>query len=143
MALLAIAGWALPAPANDSGFEAYRKSVEKEIEKHNKTLQKEPANAEAHFQLGLAYQALGRHEEEIAEYKETIRIKPDYADAHFNLAMSYDLLGDGANSIRHMILARQIYFAQRNHGKIRASQRLLRGFYDKYGYDPEDFIRSK
>ncbi len=117
--------------------------MQKEIEKQKQVLQKDPANAEAHFQLGLSFLALGKHEEEIAEYKEAIRIKPDYADAHFNLAMSYDLLGDGMNSIRHMILARQIYTEQRNHRKIRSSQRLLRGFYGKYGTNPEDFIRPK
>ncbi len=129
--------------ARDSGFEAYRKNVQKEIEKQKEVLQKDPANAEAHFQLGLAFMALGKHEQEIVEYQEAIRIKPDYADAHFNLAMSYDLLGDGANCIRHMTRARQIYTGQRNHRKIRSSQRALRGFYDKYGTDLEDFIRSK
>lgn len=121
----------------ETGFRQYRESVLKQIEDIKAELEKDPSKAQAHFQLGLAYMALGRHEQETAEYLEAVRLQPDFAEAHFNLGLSYDLLADGALAIRHMLRARQIYSTHRNHRGIRSSQRYLRTFYSKYGFQPE------
>ena len=136
-------GFPLKANANELGFKQYRENVLKQIEENKQALLKNPSDANIHFQLGLSYLALGLHEKEIAEYLEAIRLKPDFAEAHFNLAQAYDLLGEGAPSIRHMLRARQIYSAHRNHRGIRASQRHLRTLYEKYGPQPEDMIRPR
>lgn len=126
--------------AGELGFKQYRENILKQIAEYKEALRKDPADAEGHFRLGVSYLALGRHEEEIVEYLEAIRLEPDFAEAHFNLAQAYDLMADGVHSIRHMLRARQIYSAHRNHRGIRTSQRQLRGFYEKYGVLPDDSL---
>ena len=132
-----------PVTGEETGFRQYRESVWKQIDEIKAALEKDPSDAQAHFQLGLSYMALGRHEQEIAEYLEAVRLDPDFADAHFNLGLSYDLMLDGAPAIRHMLRARQVYSAHRNHRGIRSSQRYLRTFYSKYGFQPEGSARRK
>jgi tetratricopeptide (TPR) repeat protein len=46
-----------------------------------------PANAEAHNNLGVAYQRLGRLDAAAAEHQEALRILPDYAEAYNNLGI--------------------------------------------------------
>ncbi len=52
-----------------------------------------PDYADAHYNLGLAYQRLGRQQEAIISYKETIRLNPNYSKAHNNLGKAYEALG--------------------------------------------------
>jgi len=138
--LIGLAGVLVFVPSvtgEETGFRQYRENVLKQIEEIKDELEIDPSSAKAHFQLGLSYMALGRHEEEVAEYLEAIRLEPDFADAHFNLSLAYDLSGDGDLAIRHMLGARQIYSARRNHRGIRTAARYLRTFYSKYGFRPE------
>jgi tetratricopeptide (TPR) repeat protein len=128
--------------ADELGFKQYRENVLKQIAEYKAALKKDPSDAQGHFRLGVSYQALGRHEEEIGEYLEAIRLEPDFAEAHFNLAQAYDLTEDGVHSIRHMLRARQIYSARRNHRGIRTSQRQLRGLYEKYGTEDSIDLRD-
>jgi tetratricopeptide (TPR) repeat protein len=128
--------------AGELGFKQYREKVLQQIAESKEALRKDPADAQGHFRLGLSYLALGRHEEEIGEYLEAIRLEPDFAEAHFNLAQAYDLMEDGVHSIRHMLRARQIYSARRNHRGIRTSQRQLRALYEKYETRSADSIAS-
>jgi tetratricopeptide (TPR) repeat protein len=51
--------------------------------------QTRPDEANAHFQLGLAYAQQGRADDAIREFQAALRINPDYAEAHFNLALVY------------------------------------------------------
>ena len=48
----------------------------------------QPADAEAHYNLGVALKAQGKLEEAIAEFRAAIRLKPDYAEAHSNLGIA-------------------------------------------------------
>jgi len=132
-----------PVAGEETGFRQYRESMLKQIEEIKAALEKDPSDAQTHFQLGLAYMALGRHGQETAEYLEAVRLQPDFAEAHFNLGLSYDLLADGALAIQHMLKARQIYSAHRDHRKLRTTQRVLRTFYSKYGFQPEGSARRK
>ncbi|MEO0210754.1 MAG: tetratricopeptide repeat protein, partial [candidate division WOR-3 bacterium] len=50
-----------------------------------KTLQANPEDAEAHYNLGVLLADQGRYEEAEKEFREAIRIKPEYAEAHFSL----------------------------------------------------------
>jgi Flp pilus assembly protein TadD len=52
-----------------------------------------PDYADASYNLGLAYQRLGRQQEAIISYKETIRLNPNYSKAHNNLGKAYETLG--------------------------------------------------
>ncbi len=125
------------AIGEESGFKQYRENVLTRIEAMKTALAKDPADAKAHFQLGLSYMAIGRHREEVAEYLEAVRLKPDFVDAHFNLGLAYDLLGNGTLATQHMLRARQLYSDLRNHRGTRTSQRYLRTFESKYGFEAQ------
>lgn len=116
----------------EKSFESYRAKVEARIAEQQAVIQKDPENAAAHFQLGLAYMALGRHVEEIAAYKQAIQLKPGYTEVHYNLGAAYDLIGDGVLAIFHTRKALHGYTIERNHRGIRKSQRALRRLNEKY-----------
>ena len=61
----------------------------KEISEYKKALRIDPHFAEAHFNLGVAYQEKGDLKEAIAEYQKTIQIYPNYIEAHNNLGILY------------------------------------------------------
>jgi tetratricopeptide (TPR) repeat protein len=117
----------------EKSFENYRAKVEARIEEQQSAIQKDPENATAHFQLGLAYMALGRHGEEIAAYKQAIKLKPNFTEAHYNLGVAYDLIGNEVLAIFHTRKALHGYTLERNHRGIRKSQRALRRLNEKYG----------
>ena len=48
-----------------------------------------PDDADAHYNLGHAYERSGMDTEAIESYRQVIRINPDYADAHYNLGHAY------------------------------------------------------
>ena len=52
-----------------------------------------PGYAEAHSNLGLALQGLGKPDQAAASYHQAITIKPDYAEAHNNLGNALRQLG--------------------------------------------------
>ena len=60
-----------------------------EIEDAKEEVRKNPDDALAHNNLGIAYGELGKHQEAIESYKQAIRIDPDFAMAHFNLGDAY------------------------------------------------------
>tara|TARA_B100000686_G_C16275006_1_gene705945 strand:- start:255 stop:650 length:396 start_codon:yes stop_codon:yes gene_type:complete len=48
---------------------------------------------DAHFNLGITLQELGRLEEAEKIYEKIILLKPDYAEAHNNLGITFEDLG--------------------------------------------------
>jgi len=61
----------------------------KEISEYNEALRIDPNFAEAHFNLGVAYQEKGKLKEAIAEYEKALQIYPKYLEAHNNLGILY------------------------------------------------------
>ena len=59
----------------------------------------DPDDAEAHYNLGLAYYRLGFYKDAIEAYKQAIRIDPDYVGAHGNLGNAYCKLGNYTKAI--------------------------------------------
>jgi tetratricopeptide (TPR) repeat protein len=55
-----------------------------------------PGDAAIHYNLGVAYQVLGRAAEAAACYREALRLQPDHADAHHNLGDILLTQGDHA-----------------------------------------------
>ena len=60
---------------------------------NQKSVELEPINMEANFNLGNTLLELGRLEEAEACYKQAISIKPDYAEAHNNLGVTLQKIG--------------------------------------------------
>ena len=63
------------------------------------TIQAEPRAWVAHYNLGNAFEAQGRHDDAIAQFRETIAIEPKFARAHNNLGNSLDALGRTAEAV--------------------------------------------
>jgi len=63
------------------------------------TIRVEPRAWVAHYNLGNAYESMGRHEDAIARFRETIKLRPEFARAHNNLGNSLDSLGRGAEAV--------------------------------------------
>ncbi len=68
--------------------------TEKGIEDAKEEVRENPDDAQAHCNLGNAYETLDKHQEPykyqlaIKSYKQAIRINPDYAEAHVNLGVA-------------------------------------------------------
>ena len=67
----------------------------------------DPDLAEAHFRLGLGYEALQKREQAESEYKKAVEAyrkyfdaNPDDAEAHYNLGQTYANLGQYSEAIR-------------------------------------------
>ena len=56
-------------------------------------MQLDPQDAEAHNNLGITLQELGRLNEAEVSYRKAITLKPDYAEAHNNLGNTLKELG--------------------------------------------------
>ena len=52
-----------------------------------------PDYADAHYNLGVAYEQQDRTDEAIREYQAALRVNPDYADAHYNLGVDLQATG--------------------------------------------------
>jgi tetratricopeptide (TPR) repeat protein len=121
-------------------FKKYRETVYSRIEEQQQAIKKNPKDSQSYFQLGIAYQSLGKHQEELEAYKKAVELKPDFADAHFNLGVTYDTLRDGPNAIRHVIKAEALYQKSRKHSSIRKSRRKLRMLSLRYNLEIENFM---
>jgi len=67
-----------------------------------RALQRNPADAAAHCNLGTAYRALNRLDEAVGSYKKAIELKPDYPLARRNLSqihMSRGNIGSGLSAL--------------------------------------------
>jgi len=64
------------------------------------TVRSSPDSALAHFGLGSAYQAAGRHEEAENAYRRSLSIAPERAETHYNLATLLEQAGRPDEAIR-------------------------------------------
>ena len=64
------------------------------VESLKQAIRINPDDADAHYNLGVAYGNLGLYKDAIEAYKQAIRIDPDNAAAHCNLGEVYLLIGD-------------------------------------------------
>ena len=52
-------------------------------------LKRTPENAEAHKNMGLAWEVERKFDAAVSEYREALRIKPDYAVVHYDMGILY------------------------------------------------------
>ena len=85
-----------------------------------------PDYAEAHSNLGLALQALGRLDESVASYHKALAIKPDFAESHYNLGRALHALGklDDAVASYHEALTIKPDYAEAHNNIGKALQTL-------------------
>ncbi len=62
---------------------------EKAVAELEAIVQRDPKNHQAHYRLGVNYQALKNEDKAIDSYKKAIDIKPDYAEANYELGRIY------------------------------------------------------
>lgn len=92
----------------EKGKELYRNDQDSEsVQAFQEALKQDPELAEAHFRLGLGYEALGRSGEAEAEYKKAVETYKKYladhdddSEAHYNLGQTYAGLAQYSEAIR-------------------------------------------
>ena len=72
-----------------------------ELEDAKEEVRKNPDDAEAHLNLGVAYIKSGKSYKAIDAFKQAIWIRPAHARAHYNLAVSYYIVGSYKRAIKH------------------------------------------
>ena len=65
----------------EAGDPAAAKELYQQVIRHD------PENAEAHANLGVAYEQLGRGDLAVAMFRKALELHPEYADAHLNLGL--------------------------------------------------------
>jgi len=76
-----------------------------------------PDHAEAHNNLGLAYQRMNRLADALREHTEAVRLRPDYIEAIYNLGIDAQALGrldEAATHYRHTLRLRPDFAAAHN-----------------------------
>ena len=95
-----------------------------------KSIQLNPQDAEAHYNLGITLQEQGRLKEAEANYRQTIKLKSDLPEVHFNLGVILEEQGkleEAEVSYRQTIkLKPQLAHAHQNLGNIMIKQRRLK-----------------
>ncbi|MDQ2974034.1 MAG: tetratricopeptide repeat protein [Acidobacteriota bacterium] len=100
----------------DQGKEFYRTDQdEKAAEAFKQAIKLDPELAEAHFRLGLAYDAVGKEKEAEDEYKKAIEKYKKYleanskdAEAHYNMGQAYAGLHLYSEAVREYRLATHV-----------------------------------
>ena len=98
------------------GKELYRNDQDVEaVEAFQAALKLDPDLAEAHFRLGLGYEALGKQEDAESEYKKAVASFKKYleeheddAEAHYDLGQTYAGLAQYSDAIREYRLATKL-----------------------------------
>jgi tetratricopeptide (TPR) repeat protein len=89
---------------------------------NQKSVELNPMDSEAHYNLGVILKSLDRINEAEASYKQAIKLKPDYAEAHSNLGNTLQELGrldEAEKSFRQAITLKPNFTeAHSNLGKI-------------------------
>ncbi|SEE78750.1 2-polyprenyl-3-methyl-5-hydroxy-6-metoxy-1,4-benzoquinol methylase [Rhizobiales bacterium GAS188] len=101
-----------------------RQRHEEAVELIGKAIALNGREASAHFNIALAYAALGRQEEAASHYARAAALKPDYAEAHMNLGIilkGEGKLDEALSRYRQALAARPDYAeAHSNHGVVLA-----------------------
>ena len=100
----------------ERGRELYFNDQDAEaVQAFQEAVKLDPDLAEAHFRLGLGYEALGKREEAETEYKKAVETYKKYleanendAEAHYDLGQTYANLGQYSEAIREYRVATKL-----------------------------------
>lgn len=93
--------WGEPQEFMARGVEAYFSGrYEEAVCALRSGLRRDPDNPDAHYTLGMAYEALGLRREALAAFRETARIEPTYAMAYHSMGLAYAALERWEEAIR-------------------------------------------
>ncbi|MDA8560185.1 tetratricopeptide repeat protein [Nitrospinae bacterium] len=121
----------------------FRKIFEsKEIKVLKAQMESTPDDPAVHFNLGAAYERVGRDKDAICEFEETLKGNPKSAEAHYNLALLYEKLGEGENAILHILKAGNLFSNKNDQVNKMEARGLLRQYYRKFNFKPEDFPQA-
>jgi len=67
--------------------------IQEAIDSFQRAIQLKPDLADAHSDLGAAYNKVNRTQEAVGEFEQAIQLNPKMARAHYNLGNAYDRLG--------------------------------------------------
>ena len=92
----------------EQGKQFYRDDRDEDaVAAFQDALKSDPELAEAHFRLGLGYEALGKRDQAEAEYKKAVETYKKYltehdddSEAHYDLGQTYAGLGQYSDAIR-------------------------------------------
>ncbi len=80
---------------------AFQDDWEDALREYLEAVQTDPQLAEAHYNLGVAFAALGQTDRAIAAFKETLEHNPNLYEAHFALGRCYQRLDDAGRAYIH------------------------------------------
>ncbi len=116
----------------------FRKIFEsKEIKKLRARVETEPDNPALHFNLGVAYEKVGRTDEAVLEFEATLKGNLNSAEAHYNLAIIYASMNKGEKAIHHIVKAGTLFGNKNDRVNNGESRRLSREYYRKFNVKPE------
>jgi len=103
---------------------------------YRRSLELNPDSASTHYNLGIAYSAMGDRDHSRVEFAEAVRLDPGYAQAHNNLGAVLYLAGDvdGARSEyeRAVVLRPDNVEARTNLAALLSAHGYLREALDQY-----------
>lgn len=141
------------------GVEAYKKNHDDEaVEALRQATQLDPNFAEAHYRLGLAYDAMQMEEESdeayeaaVKAYKKILRREEQDAQAHFFLGLTYDKLGKEDEAVKAFKEAARhqpddpakLYELGLAHHKLAQYKEAVNALNKVLELDPDDFRASE
>lgn len=90
---LAPASGAVDRQGSGDGAWAATESDSAAMSEHDDAVNRDPENAAAYLNRGVAYSSQGRHQLGIEDFGEAIRLKPEYAEAYYERGIAYARLG--------------------------------------------------
>jgi tetratricopeptide (TPR) repeat protein len=99
-------GFSYTTRAQEGEPEVVRAFLDRAVSALKSALERNPQLAEAHHELGTAYNLQGRSSEGIAAYQQAIALRPGWATARFNLAGVYseaEMFDQALTEYRHLL----------------------------------------